>query len=255
MVAEVADYSTVCASCFHASQARNRTMNARLLLLTPAVLAVVAPSGVEQTAQGSRPAAALVDSFDGLGVGFEGPQGTASLRNPSDNSLAVGPDHVVQTVNSRMAIFTKKGKRFGASGKVLYGPVNTNNVFKGFGGVCETANNGDAVVRYDQIADRWLIVMPIFRRDPSRTERPSPPQSGGPAVLSVPGRPNQPGAAAPLVAPPPAPAAAPAPATSASQRPAPPAEGPYSMCYAISTGSDPFGPYYRYEFLRSLFPD
>ncbi len=27
------------------------------------------------------------------------------------------------------------------------------------------------------------------------------------------------------------------------------------MCYAISTGSDPFGPYYRYEFLRPLFPD
>ena len=27
------------------------------------------------------------------------------------------------------------------------------------------------------------------------------------------------------------------------------------MCYAVSTGSDPFGPYYRYEFLRPLFPD
>ena len=27
------------------------------------------------------------------------------------------------------------------------------------------------------------------------------------------------------------------------------------MCYAISTSSDPFGPYYRYEFLRPLFPD
>ncbi len=27
------------------------------------------------------------------------------------------------------------------------------------------------------------------------------------------------------------------------------------MCYAISTGADPFGPYYRYEFLRPLFPD
>jgi hypothetical protein len=27
------------------------------------------------------------------------------------------------------------------------------------------------------------------------------------------------------------------------------------MCYAISTGSDPMGPYYRYEFLRPLFPD
>jgi len=27
------------------------------------------------------------------------------------------------------------------------------------------------------------------------------------------------------------------------------------MCYAVSTGPDPFGPYYRYEFLRPLFPD
>jgi len=27
------------------------------------------------------------------------------------------------------------------------------------------------------------------------------------------------------------------------------------MCYAVSVGTDPFGPYYRYEFLRPLFPD
>ena len=59
----------------------------------PPVISV--PSGsasVEQTAQGERPAPTMTASFDGLGVGFEGPQGTAALRNPSDNSLAVGPD-------------------------------------------------------------------------------------------------------------------------------------------------------------------
>ena len=27
------------------------------------------------------------------------------------------------------------------------------------------------------------------------------------------------------------------------------------MCYAVSTGADPFGPYYRYYFIRPLFPD
>jgi hypothetical protein len=27
------------------------------------------------------------------------------------------------------------------------------------------------------------------------------------------------------------------------------------MCYAMSAGADPLGPYYRYEFLRPLFPD
>lgn len=92
---------------------------------------------IEQISPGKRPAARIAASFDGLGVGFAGPQGSATLRNPSDNSLAVGPDHIVQIVNSRMAV---------------YGPVNTNNVFRDFGDTCEARNNGDAVVRYDQLA-------------------------------------------------------------------------------------------------------
>src|ERR1051325_3452957 len=125
------------------------------------VSAILGAQTVEQTTDGAHPAARIAAQFDGLGVGFEGPQGTATSRNPSDNPLAVGPDHIVQTVNSRMAIFTKKGRRFQDTGRVLYGPVNTNNVFRNFGGTCEARNNGDAVVRYDQIANRWLIVMPI----------------------------------------------------------------------------------------------
>src|SRR5437764_15422414 len=65
---------------------------------------------IEQTASGTRPPAVLVASFDGLGADFVGPQGNAYFSNPSDNSLAVGPNHIVQIVNSRMAIYTKKGK-------------------------------------------------------------------------------------------------------------------------------------------------
>jgi hypothetical protein len=212
-------------------------------------------AAVEQRSQGALPGAALVASFDGLGVGFEGPQGAAALRNPSDNSLAVGPDHVMQTVNTRMAIFTKKGKRFEATGKVLYGPVPTNTVFKGFGGACEATNNGDTVVRYDQLADRWLIVMPIFRRGAARPDQPQPGRSGDPAQLSAPGQAGQPGAAVPLFVPPPSPPAQgqQPPRGQRGQQPGP--QGPYSMCYAISAGPDPFGPYYRYEFLRPLFPD
>ncbi len=57
-------------------------------------------AGVEQRNMGTRPAAAILESFDGFGVGFEGPDGAPLLRNPSDSSLAVGPDHIVQTVNS-----------------------------------------------------------------------------------------------------------------------------------------------------------
>ena len=246
----------------------------------PPVPVITAPAGsaaVEQRTHGPRPPAESVASFDGLGVGFEGPQGSWGRGgNPSDNSLAVGPDHVVATVNSRMAIFTKKGRRFDATGQVLYGPVNTNNVFRGFGGRCEAVNNGDAVVRYDQIANRWLIVMPLFSRGAARPDQPPADRWNDRFQISVPGVAGQPGRAVALYQPPPPPppapsapaTAPPAPARGAGTPPGgpPPApgarrggasgpQGVYSMCYAISTSTDPLGPYYRYEFLRPLFPD
>src|SRR6476660_3836585 len=118
-------------------------------------------SGIEQTSPGTSRPPELVESFDGLGADLFA---TSAPRNPSDNSIAVGPDHIMQTVNSQLVVFTKHGKRFDTTGKVLYGPIATNTAFAGFGGVCEARPNGDAVVRYDQLAERWLIVMPIFRR-------------------------------------------------------------------------------------------
>lgn len=208
--------------------------------------------GVEQATQGSRPSAEVAANFDGLGVGLKGPQGTAVLRNPSDNSLAVGRDHIFQIVNTRLAIFSKQGKQFKTTGEVVYGPVRTNTIFKGFGGACEATNNGDAVVRYDQLAGRWLVVMPTFRRGAPRPDQPRPGRDGQPAQQSVPGRADQPGGAAPLFVPTPELAQPPQP----RGQPTPtPLSGPYSMCYAVSTSADPLGSYYRYEFLRALFPD
>ena len=183
-------------------------------ILPPVMTTPRGSAAVEQTSQGRRPAARLVAGFDGLGAGFVGPQSYAPTRNPSDNSLAVGPDHIVQIVNSRMAIFTKKGRLFDTTGKVLRGAEATNGIFKGFGGLCEARNNGDAVVRYDQLAGRWLFVMPIFSRGQASTRGPS----------------------------------ADSPATQT-------ADSSYAMCYAVSAGADPAGPYYRYEFVRPLFPD
>jgi len=232
-------------------------------IMPPVITVPHGSAAVEQTSQGTRPPAMLVERFDGLGVGFEGPQGTTTVRNPSDNTLAVGPNHIVQIVNSHTAIFTKKGQQFETSGRVLYGPVNTNNVFKGFGGPCGTLNNGDAVVRYDQLANRWLIVMPLFRRGPVRQDQPPEWESGNPAYVSPFGQAGQPGPAAQLFRPPPSPPAPPVPPgqrgrggqPGAGQRGAQGPQGPYSMCYAISTSADPLGSYYRYEFLRPLFPD
>src|SRR6185295_9963466 len=127
------------------------SLNAAGVLATPD-----GPAGpaVEQKAAGSKTAARLVESFDGLGFGFSGPQGMRRGGNPSDNSLAVGPNHIIQTVNGYgLAVFTKKGKLYDTTGKVLYGPVTVRNVFKGFTGNCEQRSSGDVVVRYDQLAD------------------------------------------------------------------------------------------------------
>ncbi len=232
--------------------------------VAPAVTVTPAGVAVEQRAPGSRPALPVVESFDGLGAGFTGPQsgsGGRGLGNPSDNTLAVGPDHIVQIVNGGMAVFTKKGALFGTTGKVLYGPMRSNAIFNGFGGPCELRNSGDAVVRYDQIAQRWLYVLPIFSRD---STPPVEPTRASPA-----GRPGQPGEAAPRdlinapaptippTPPPPPPTGQPTTTGGGRGRGAggSPQTGPYSMCYAVSVTTDPLGPYYRYQFIRSLFPD
>lgn len=204
----------------------------------PAPTITAAGAAVEQTSQGERPAVPALDSFDGLGAGFKGPQsgqGPAFFRNPSDNSLAVGPNQIVQIVNSRFAVYTKKGSRFDNTGTVLYGPVPTNEIFAGFGGVCQERDNGDAVVRYDQLANRWLVVMPIFTPIPTSDDK-----KRGRAHAGEPAKPGH--ASIPGVA-----GAPPANPT----RP----EGPYAMCYAVSTTNDPLGTYYRYAFERDLFPD
>ena len=237
-----------------------------LLLVAPIVIGQTQSSGIEQTSPGTRPPAELVESFDGLGAALFA---ASPPRNPSDNSLAVGPDHIIQTVNSQLVVFTKKGKRFDTTGKVLYGPIATNTAFAGLGGVCEARPNGDAVVRYDQLAGRWLLVMPIFRRvgvrpgsdggqtgvrpGSDRGEKSPVVQPAAPGELAQPGQAAQPGAAAPFGPPPPLPS--PATRGQGPPAPAPPPTGRYAICYAVSTTSDPLGPYYRYAFERPLFPD
>jgi hypothetical protein len=131
-----------------------------------------AGAAVEQTAQGKRPPIEPGASFDGLGEGFSGrafpgADNTADMpdvrggagRGGIDISLAAGPDHLFEILNGNMAVFTKKGKKYDSSGKLLYGPVPNNTVFAGFGERCGVSNNADSVVRYDQLADRWLIVV------------------------------------------------------------------------------------------------
>jgi hypothetical protein len=71
---------------------------------------------------------------------------------PPDPNGDVGPHHYVQMVNTRFAIFDK-------TGGLLAGPTNINVLFAGLGAGsrCATDNDGDPVVVYDRLADRWLL--------------------------------------------------------------------------------------------------
>jgi hypothetical protein len=69
---------------------------------------------------------------------------------PPDANGDVGPNHYFQTVNLSFAIYSK-------GGGLLYGPFPGNTIFSGFGGPCEARNDGDPVVLYDHLADRWLF--------------------------------------------------------------------------------------------------
>ncbi len=69
---------------------------------------------------------------------------------PPDPNMDVGPNHIVQTVNLVTKIWDK-------SGNVLMGPFATDDFWAGFGGPCELNNDGDPIVLYDHLADRWVV--------------------------------------------------------------------------------------------------
>jgi hypothetical protein len=139
-----------------------------------------AAAAIEQTNHGTRPAIRTIASFDGLGEGFTGRQfpgaqdATSNIggRGGIDISLAVGPNHIFEVLNGSMAIFSKKGRKYIETGNLLYGAVPNNTIFSGFGVRCGVANNSDTVIRYDQLADRWLFVLPVFTRPAGNPQGP-----------------------------------------------------------------------------------
>ncbi|WP_339844559.1 GEVED domain-containing protein [uncultured Dokdonia sp.] len=75
---------------------------------------------------------------------FGGGNSSQSNFTPPDPSGAVGPDHYVQGINSVINIFDKQGT-------LLAGPTALGN-FLGNG-----QNEGDPIVMYDQLADRFFV--------------------------------------------------------------------------------------------------
>ena len=80
-------------------------------------------------------------NFDGVGSG-----GYA----PPDPSGDVGPNHYVQMVNVQTQIWDKNGNS-------LVGPFDNSNFWSGLPGPWSSSNDGDPIVLYDEIADRWMV--------------------------------------------------------------------------------------------------
>lgn len=100
-----------------------------------------------------RMAGPLVGTTPGLnfaGVG-NGDYGFAPDAAPPDTNLAVGATQVVQWVNESYAVFNK------STGALVLGPVAGNSVWAGFGGGCQSNNDGDVIVQYDKINNRWIL--------------------------------------------------------------------------------------------------
>jgi hypothetical protein len=102
------------------------------------------PGGIDTVAQRGHGSAA--NSRRGAEFPGVGANGFA----PSDVNLAVGPNHIVQVVNVRYAVFDKSGNIVAGFPKSLGSIWGT--VIPGCSG-----NGGDPVVQYDVLADRWLI--------------------------------------------------------------------------------------------------
>src|ERR1035437_3611294 len=119
-----------------------------LLLTHPGQPATNQPDPVVQTSIGSLAATSPGLGFAGVG---NGDYGFAPNAAPPDTNGAVGATQFVQWVNESFAVFDK------TRGSKLYGRAAGNTLWSGFGGGCQTNNDGDPIVQYDKIANRWIM--------------------------------------------------------------------------------------------------
>lgn len=97
---------------------------------------------VAQTAPVAAAAATITKSFNGLT--------NINSAAPPDTNGDIGPNQYIEWVNLSFAIYDRIGQ-------LLYGPAAGNTLWSGFGGPCESTNNGDPIVQYDHLADRWVM--------------------------------------------------------------------------------------------------
>jgi len=81
---------------------------------------------------------------------FEGINNHCSCVPPDTNG-SVGPSNYVEIVNTHLQVFNK------STGAAQTGVIAINSLFAGLGDACSATDDGDPVVLYDPLADRWII--------------------------------------------------------------------------------------------------
>ena len=115
-------------------------------------------TAVQDSPNGSSPPTELLQ-FDGNND--DDNQDVVGFRIvPPDTEGEVGPNHYFQWNNLVLTIYDKQGN-------LVLGPLPGNAPWAGFGDTCETSNDGDPVVMYDQLAGRWFITQFAFPNFPS----------------------------------------------------------------------------------------
>ncbi len=105
-----------------------------------------APDTVVQRIMAPLAMPAPILNFDGIPF-----PGVACNCAPPDTDGEVGATQYVQMVNEGFQVFDK------TTGASVFGPASIVSVWSGFGGVCQNNGDGDPIVVYDQLANRWVI--------------------------------------------------------------------------------------------------
>ncbi len=92
-----------------------------------------------QDQNGSLPSDSTIQNFEGMG--------NISGAVPPDTHGEVGLNHFFQVINCAYSIYNKSGNR-------ILGPLASSSVWTG---MPNNANSGDAIVLYDEQANRWLF--------------------------------------------------------------------------------------------------
>jgi len=107
---------------------------------------------VVQAKKGTGPISGPIQNFDGICLPFGPPCDLPSSCSclPPDTNGEVGATQYVQMVNTDFVVFSK-------TGTVLRTATPINQLWASAGGECAIHNDGDPVVVYDQLANRWVL--------------------------------------------------------------------------------------------------